>query len=135
VPPGVCVSTDSHVGIGGTSVFNRDGGGIDADWTDERSAPEGTPRSWSTATSGSAPSSSITTSTSTGTARRQQGVRMTTAAPTSRPSSPASGLVVFGAVLLADALDAIHLSFAALAPLACFLVGDILLAAGLTRRD
>jgi phage shock protein PspC (stress-responsive transcriptional regulator) len=44
VPPGVCVSTGSHVGIGGTSVFNRDGGGIDTDWTDERSAPEGTPR-------------------------------------------------------------------------------------------
>ena len=36
---------------------------------------------------------------------------------------------------MADALDAIHLSFAAFAPLACFLVGDILLAAGLTRRD
>jgi hypothetical protein len=45
------------------------------------------------------------------------------------------GLVVFGAVLLADAIDAIDLSFAALAPLACFLVGDVLLAAGLTRRD
>ena len=45
------------------------------------------------------------------------------------------GLVVFGAVLLADALDANDLSFAALAPLACFLVGDVLLAAGLTRRD
>jgi phage shock protein PspC (stress-responsive transcriptional regulator) len=44
VPPGVCVSTDNHVGIGGTAVFNRNGGGIDADWTDERSAPEGTPR-------------------------------------------------------------------------------------------
>jgi phage shock protein PspC (stress-responsive transcriptional regulator) len=44
VPPGVCVSTDSHTGIGGTSVFNRNGGGIDADWTDERSAPQGTPR-------------------------------------------------------------------------------------------
>jgi phage shock protein PspC (stress-responsive transcriptional regulator) len=44
VPPGVCVATDNHVGIGGTSVFNRDGGGIDTDWTDERSAPEGTPR-------------------------------------------------------------------------------------------
>jgi hypothetical protein len=43
VPPGVCVSTDSHTGIGGTSVFNRNGGGIDADWTDERSAPQGTP--------------------------------------------------------------------------------------------
>jgi hypothetical protein len=45
------------------------------------------------------------------------------------------GLVVFGAVLLADALDAIDLTFAALAPLACFLVGDVLLAAGLTHRD
>ena len=45
------------------------------------------------------------------------------------------GLLVFGAVLLADAMNAIELSFAALAPLACFLVGDILLAAGLTRRD
>jgi uncharacterized membrane protein YgdD (TMEM256/DUF423 family) len=45
------------------------------------------------------------------------------------------GLVVFGGVLLADALDVIDLSFAALAPLACFLVGNVLLAAGLTRRD
>jgi hypothetical protein len=45
------------------------------------------------------------------------------------------GLVVFGAVLLADAVDAIDLSFAALAPLACFLIGDVLLAMGLTRRD
>jgi phage shock protein PspC (stress-responsive transcriptional regulator) len=44
VPPGVCVATDNHVGIGGTSVFNRNGGGIDTDWTDERRAPEGTPR-------------------------------------------------------------------------------------------
>ena len=56
-----------------------------------------------------------------------------------RPDLPALvagfGLLVFGAVLLADALDAIHLSFGAFAPLACFLVGDILLAAGLTRRD
>ena len=45
------------------------------------------------------------------------------------------GLVVFGAVLMADALDLFHLSFAAVGPLACFLVGDVLLAAGLTRRD
>jgi hypothetical protein len=45
------------------------------------------------------------------------------------------GLVVLGAVLLADALDAINLTPAAFAPLACFLVGDVLLAAGLTRRD
>jgi hypothetical protein len=45
------------------------------------------------------------------------------------------GLVVFGAVLLADALDLIDLSFGALAPLACFLVGDVLLAAGLAPRD
>ena len=56
-----------------------------------------------------------------------------------RPDLPALvagiGLVVFGGVLLADALDAIHLSFAAFAPLACFLVGDVLLAAGLAHRD
>jgi hypothetical protein len=45
------------------------------------------------------------------------------------------GLLVFGAVLLADALGAIDLSFAAFAPLACFLVGDVLLATGLSRRD
>jgi hypothetical protein len=44
-------------------------------------------------------------------------------------------VLVFGGVLLADALGAIDLSFAALAPLACFVVGDILLATGLTRRD
>lgn len=56
-----------------------------------------------------------------------------------RPDLPAlvagGGLVVFGIVLLADALDAFHLSFAALVPLTCFLVGDVLLAAGLSRRD
>ena len=45
------------------------------------------------------------------------------------------GLLVFGAVLLADALDVVDLSFAAFGPLACFLVGDVLLATGLTRRD
>ena len=41
---------------------------------------------------------------------------------------------MFGGVLLADALNAIDLSFAAYAPLACFIVGDVLLAVGLTRR-
>lgn len=45
------------------------------------------------------------------------------------------GLIVFGAVLLLDALDVVDLSLSAFAPLACFLVGDVLLAAGLTRRD
>jgi hypothetical protein len=58
---------------------------------------------------------------------------------TRRPDIPALvagiGLVGFGAVLLADALDAIHLSFAALGPLACFLLGGVLLASGLSRRD
>lgn len=58
---------------------------------------------------------------------------------TRRPDLPAFvagvGLVVFGLVLLADALDVIDLTFAAYAPLACFLMGDVLLAAGLTRRD
>jgi phage shock protein PspC (stress-responsive transcriptional regulator) len=44
VPRDVCVSTDSHLGIGGVDVFDRDSGGIDVDWQDERRAPEGTPR-------------------------------------------------------------------------------------------
>jgi hypothetical protein len=45
------------------------------------------------------------------------------------------GLLVFGAVLLADRLGALDLRFAALAPLACALVGAVLLASGLDRRD
>jgi hypothetical protein len=57
----------------------------------------------------------------------------------SRPDLPSLvagiGLLVFGAVLLADALDVVNLSLAAFGPLACFLVGDVLLATGLTRRD
>jgi hypothetical protein len=44
VPRNVCVSTQSHMGIGGTEVFDRDNGGIDVDWQDERNAREGTPR-------------------------------------------------------------------------------------------
>ena len=36
------VSTNSHLGIGGWEIFNRDGGGVDVDRQDERSAPEGT---------------------------------------------------------------------------------------------
>jgi phage shock protein PspC (stress-responsive transcriptional regulator) len=44
VPRDVCVSTDSHLGIGGVQAFDRDGGGIDFDWQDERRAPVGTAR-------------------------------------------------------------------------------------------
>ena len=44
VPPDVCVSSDTHLGIGGVQVFNRDTGGIDVDHQDERIAPPGTPR-------------------------------------------------------------------------------------------
>jgi phage shock protein PspC (stress-responsive transcriptional regulator) len=44
VPRDVCVSTDSHLGIGGVEVFDRDNGGVDVDWQDERNASEGTPR-------------------------------------------------------------------------------------------
>ena len=46
-----------------------------------------------------------------------------------------AGAIAFGALLLADALDVLHLTFAWLAPLACALVGAILLASGLTRGD
>jgi phage shock protein PspC (stress-responsive transcriptional regulator) len=44
VPDDVCVSTKSHLGIGGVQVFDRDTGGVDFDWEDEHSAPAGTPR-------------------------------------------------------------------------------------------
>jgi phage shock protein PspC (stress-responsive transcriptional regulator) len=44
VPTDVCVSTNSHLGIGGVQVFDRDTGGIDVDWQDERRAPASTPR-------------------------------------------------------------------------------------------
>ena len=44
VPRDVCVSTESHLGIGGAQVFDRDGGGVDFDWQDERQAPPGTAR-------------------------------------------------------------------------------------------
>jgi hypothetical protein len=42
-------------------------------------------------------------------------------------------LIAFGGVLLADAVGAIELSFAALGPVACAVLGAILLAAGLSR--
>ena len=43
-------------------------------------------------------------------------------------------LVAFGGVLLADAVGAISLTFEALAPILCAVIGAILLAAGLTRE-
>lgn len=58
---------------------------------------------------------------------------------TRRPDLPALvaglGVLVLGAVLLADALGAFDLSFGAFAPLALFVVGDVLLVTGLSRRD
>lgn len=58
---------------------------------------------------------------------------------TRRPDLPALvaglGVLVLGAVLLADALGAFDLRFGAFAPLALFVVGDVLLVTGLSRRD
>jgi hypothetical protein len=52
------------------------------------------------------------------------------------PTSLVAGLALaaFGIVLLLDATGGIDLRFAALGPLACAVVGAILLASGLTRR-
>lgn len=44
VDRGVCVASRASVGMGGVGVFERDGGGVDVDWRDEREAPRGTPR-------------------------------------------------------------------------------------------
>jgi hypothetical protein len=43
-------------------------------------------------------------------------------------------VALFGVVLLLDATGTIDLHFAALAPLACAVVGAILLTSGLTRQ-
>jgi hypothetical protein len=56
-----------------------------------------------------------------------------------RPDLPSlvAGLVIalFGVVLLLDRLDVLDLRFGALGPLACAVVGTILLASGIARRD
>jgi predicted membrane protein len=41
VPDDVCVATDASVGIGGVSVFDRQGGGVDVDYLDARDAEAG----------------------------------------------------------------------------------------------
>jgi hypothetical protein len=52
------------------------------------------------------------------------------------PTALVAGVLValFGVVLLLDATGTIDLHFAALAPLACAVVGAILLTSGLTRQ-
>lgn len=44
-------------------------------------------------------------------------------------------LVLFGLVLLLDRSGALRLTFATMAPLACAVVGTILLVTGLSRRE
>ena len=55
-----------------------------------------------------------------------------------RPDAPAlvAGLALlgFGGVLLLDAVDTLHLTFASVAPVACAAMGATLLALGLSRR-
>jgi hypothetical protein len=53
------------------------------------------------------------------------------------PTSLVAGLALagFGVMLLLDATGVLDLGFSALAPLACAVVGVVLLTSGLTRRD
>ncbi|HEV7805709.1 MAG TPA: PspC domain-containing protein [Solirubrobacteraceae bacterium] len=44
VPEHVCVASTAQVGMGGVVVFERDGGGVDVDWSDLRRAPADTAR-------------------------------------------------------------------------------------------
>jgi phage shock protein PspC (stress-responsive transcriptional regulator) len=44
VPEDVCVASKASIGMGAIAVFNRDGGGVDFNWSDGRRAPSGTPR-------------------------------------------------------------------------------------------
>jgi hypothetical protein len=56
-----------------------------------------------------------------------------------RPDAPSLvaglGTILLGVVLLLDRAGTLELHFGALAPLACAVVGAVLLAAGLVRRD
>jgi hypothetical protein len=45
------------------------------------------------------------------------------------------GITCLGTVLLLDRIGTLDLGFAALAPIACAVIGGILLANGLSRRD
>jgi phage shock protein PspC (stress-responsive transcriptional regulator) len=44
VPDGVCVASTASVGMGAVAVFDRNGGGLDVDWNDDRRAPQRIPR-------------------------------------------------------------------------------------------
>lgn len=44
VPEGVCVTTRSHLGVGGVEVFDRRSGGIDVSWRDDHRARPGVAR-------------------------------------------------------------------------------------------
>lgn len=44
VPENVCVATRAQIGAGAVSLFDRDNGGADVDWTDTPQAPKGTAR-------------------------------------------------------------------------------------------
>jgi phage shock protein PspC (stress-responsive transcriptional regulator) len=44
VDEGVCVATRAQIGVGAVEIFDRDGGGVDVDWSDTRRAPKDTPR-------------------------------------------------------------------------------------------
>ncbi|MEA2194711.1 MAG: hypothetical protein QOG42_1145 [Solirubrobacteraceae bacterium] len=44
VGEGVCVATRAQIGMGAVEIFDRDGGGVDVDWSDTRRAPAHTPR-------------------------------------------------------------------------------------------
>jgi phage shock protein PspC (stress-responsive transcriptional regulator) len=44
VAPDVCVASHAKVGAGRVAVFDRESGGVDVDWQDDRTAPAGTPR-------------------------------------------------------------------------------------------
>lgn len=60
---------------------------------------------------------------------------MRAASPDIRALVAGLGVLALGAMLLLDALEAIDLSFAVFAPVACAVTGAILLANGLSRRE
>ena len=152
VPEDVCVATSADIGMGNVAFFGRDNGGIDIDF-DERPDAEGdATRLLVDAEIGvgelrvdddvffdSRPESTSTTTRSTSAEAETRPARPRVKARVDRPHVPSLvaglALLALGAVLLLNALDAIELSFASFAPVACAATGAILLANGLSRRE
>ena len=155
VPDDVCVATDARVGMGATSVFEQTNGGIDVDTDEGGVARSGAGRllvdaniglghldirktdpdvrHWEDSDNWNERAGSAGRTTA-GRASRAGGTPPVRGSPDLPSVVAGFALIAFGGVLLADALGAFVLTFEALGPIVCAVIGAILLALGLGRE-